>query len=420
MQNASKPQDISQPQEHQAQTDDNALEASRSDTGNRFDSGPEQLTNSRETGENLLERTNLSDHSTALSEVSYGERPQFRVPPCFLSPSPRPSREFIVSQGGKKVKGSNSKSRKSTAKPHTSKVITSLPTPANSSSPARKEMEQSLQLTDNSQASPSPQPSSLTHHQCRIPKPSVVDKPNTEALAAQTPNLVRWKHLKGASNSSRKRLKAVVIENNSSSIVEGSGANKENQHTQQDSSSSITGRLIPDRGSPEPRASNIHRYATEPPKPIAPMSPATAVREATRNLRQLPLLSIGGRTLNQQRTDGPLNPKRERPLWEQTPPPTPQRKRNRDYIPMDERKRLKPERPADMPLDQRLSDEMLIQIGRHPKTYTRHISAPYAFSYTGKLFAEYNRLTKLKDENGNLCWDEALAKRLIRKRSRKR
>ncbi|KAL8904464.1 MAG: hypothetical protein Q9171_007042 [Xanthocarpia ochracea] len=420
LQNPSKPQDISQPQQHQAQTDDTALKASTSDTDNGFDSGPEQLTNSRVTGETLLERTNLSDYSTALPEVSYGERPQFRVPPCFLSPSPRPTREFIFSQGGKKVKGLNIKSRKSRAKPHTSKGTTSLPTPANSSSPTRTEIEQSLQFTDNSQASPSPQPSHLTLHHRRTPKASVVDKPDTEAVAAQTPNLVRSKHSKGASKSSRKRFKAVVVENYPSSTVEGSGADKENQHTQQDSGNSITGRLIPDRGSPEQRANNVHRYATEPPKPIAPMSPATAVREATRNLRQRPLLAISGPTLNQQRTGAPQNNKRERPLWEQTPPPTPQRKRNKRYIPVDERKRLKPERSADVPLDQRVSDEMLIQIGRHPKTYTRHISAPYAFSYTGKLFAEYNRLAESKDEHGKLCWDEALAKRLMGKRSRKR
>ena len=318
------------------------------------------------------------------------------------------------------MKGSNSKSRKSTAKPHTSKVITSLPTPANSSSPTRKEMEQSIQLTDNSQASPPPKPSSLTLHHCHTPKPSVVDKPNTESLAAQAPNLVRSKHSKGASKSSRKRLKAVVIENNSSSTVEGSVADKENQHTQQDSGSSITGGLVPDRGSPERRTNNIHRYATEPPKPIAPMSPATAVREATRSLRQLPLLSIGGPTLNQQRTDGSLNPKRQRPLWEQTPPPTPPDRRTSRYIPAQERKQRRREHTRDVPLTKRESDEKLIEIGRHRLAYIRHISAPYAFSYTGKLFAEYHRLTKLKDENGNLCWDEALAKRLMRKRSRKR
>ncbi|KAL8919775.1 MAG: hypothetical protein Q9172_004829 [Xanthocarpia lactea] len=413
-QNPSKPQEISHPQQHEAQTDDNALEASASDVDNGCDSGPKQLNNSRVTGETLLERTKLSDYSTALSEVWYGERPQFRVPPCFLPPSPRPTR------GGKKVKGSNSKSRKSTAKPHTSKNITGLPTPANSSSPTRTGIEQSLQLTDNSQASPSPQSSSLTLHHCRTPKPGFVDKPNTEALAAQTPNLVRSKHSKGASKSSRKRLKAVVVEKCSSSTVEGSGADKENQRTQQDSGSSITGRLIPDRGSPERRANNIHRYATEPPKPIAPMSPATAVREATRNLRQRPLLDISGPTLNQQRTCAPHNNKRKRPLWEQTPPPTPQRKRSRDYVPVEERKRLKPERHADVPLDQRLSDEILIQIGRHPKKYTRHISAPYAFSYWGNLYSEYNYLAKAKGEDGKLLWDEALSKRLMRRRSKKK
>ncbi|KAL8856770.1 MAG: hypothetical protein Q9178_006607 [Gyalolechia marmorata] len=411
LQNPGKPQGISQPQQQKAHTDDNALEVF---TDNGFHSGPERLTNSPVTSETLLERTNLSDYSTVLSEVSYGERPQFRVPPCFLSTSPRPTRDFTVSQGEKKVKGSNSKSRKSTAKPHTSKDATGLPTPANSSSPTRTELEQSLQLTDNSQASPSPQPSSLTLQHCRTPKPSVVDKSNTEALAAQTSNLVKSKHSKGASKSSRKRLKAVVIENYSSSTVEGSGADERNQDTKLDPGSSLTGRLTPDRGSPERRANNIHRrYATEPPNPIAPMSPATAVREATRNLRQRPLLAISGPTLNQQRIDARHSSKRKRPLWEQTPPPTPKHKRKKRYIPVVERKRLRPERPANVALDQRLADEELIQIGRHPKTYIRHISAPYAFSYTGRLFEEYRRLTKLKDEDGNPLWDEALTKRLV-------
>lgn len=53
----------------------------------------------------------------------------------------------------------------------------------------------------------------------------------------------------------------------------------------------------------------------------------------------------------------------------------------------------------------RLSDTELIQIGKKINHYERHRGAPYAFSWRGRLYAEYDYLLDWVDERGRAGWD---------------
>lgn len=64
-----------------------------------------------------------------------------------------------------------------------------------------------------------------------------------------------------------------------------------------------------------------------------------------------------------------------------------------------------PKLDRDVPHHLRESDEVLLDIGKNPKRYQRHRLAPYAFSYVGRLYAEYTRLLTARDEEGNNVWD---------------
>ena len=53
----------------------------------------------------------------------------------------------------------------------------------------------------------------------------------------------------------------------------------------------------------------------------------------------------------------------------------------------------------------RLSDAELIEIGKRINGYERHTGAPYAFSWRGRLYAEYDYLMDLVDNRGRAGWD---------------
>lgn len=71
-----------------------------------------------------------------------------------------------------------------------------------------------------------------------------------------------------------------------------------------------------------------------------------------------------------------------------------------------------PELDADTPYEYRHSDEELIFIGRRTPGYKRHEEAPYAFTWWGRLRAEYDRLLTMRDEDGEPEWDAKLIARL--------
>ena len=68
------------------------------------------------------------------------------------------------------------------------------------------------------------------------------------------------------------------------------------------------------------------------------------------------------------------------------------RKRNRK--PVVERKRNLPELSRDVPAHLRLPDADLIAIGRKSNHYERHVAAPYAFTWRGRLLAQYDYLLR--------------------------
>ena len=71
------------------------------------------------------------------------------------------------------------------------------------------------------------------------------------------------------------------------------------------------------------------------------------------------------------------------------PPPLPHKPKSKSIA---QQKLEKPELSADVPVDQRLPEADIIDLGRRKLAYTRHESAPYAFNYRGKLRKEYKHL----------------------------
>ena len=68
--------------------------------------------------------------------------------------------------------------------------------------------------------------------------------------------------------------------------------------------------------------------------------------------------------------------------------------RKRKRKPVAERKRDLPELSRDVPAHLRLPDADLIAIGRNTSPYERHRAAPYAFTWRGRLLAEYDYLLR--------------------------
>ena len=67
--------------------------------------------------------------------------------------------------------------------------------------------------------------------------------------------------------------------------------------------------------------------------------------------------------------------------------------------------RLPPLPRAVPPGTTRLSDEELIEIGKKINGYERHTGAPYAFSWRGRLYADYDYLMDWVDDGGRAGWD---------------
>jgi len=70
--------------------------------------------------------------------------------------------------------------------------------------------------------------------------------------------------------------------------------------------------------------------------------------------------------------------------------------------------------PRDVPHHLRLPDSMLIEIGREICGYERHKRAPYAFSWHGRLWSEYDHLLTGVDEHNDRVWDYKTISRLKR------
>ena len=68
--------------------------------------------------------------------------------------------------------------------------------------------------------------------------------------------------------------------------------------------------------------------------------------------------------------------------------------RKRHRKPVAERKRNLPELSRDVPAHLRLPDADLVAIGRKSNHYERHAAAPYAFTWRGRLLAEYDYLLR--------------------------
>lgn len=82
------------------------------------------------------------------------------------------------------------------------------------------------------------------------------------------------------------------------------------------------------------------------------------------------------------------------------PPPIPPRKKRS----IAEQKLSKPEFPADVPREERLPEAEIIDLGRRKVAYDRHKSAPYAFTYRGKLHKEYRHLLTKVGQDGKTVW----------------
>ena len=71
----------------------------------------------------------------------------------------------------------------------------------------------------------------------------------------------------------------------------------------------------------------------------------------------------------------------------------------------EERKRRYPELSRDVPMEQRLPDRRLNEVGKQIYRHRRHVGASYAFSYRDRLYAEYNYLLDVLNADGGQAWD---------------
>lgn len=296
-------------------------------------------------------------------------------------------------------------------------ITNSLPTPANSSSPTRAVTEGSPQLLDDDQAPHSSQLFSPIPSHDSARRPLSPNTSNVTTLEAPNSKDPRLKSSDSAAISSHETLAPVIVKTNSSS-VEDSGIHEAHQDTEPDDNSSNTRRLIHHGEFPAQRAKAFRRrHATEPLHSPKLMSPVKALKKASQHPTRKPLFPSSDSTLNQQQTPPAVrtNPKPARPLWEQTPPPTPPNTRKKRYVPADERKQRNPELSRHVLPKDREPDDKLIEYGRLRQTYDRHLAAPYAFRYCGKLWADYHYLAELRGGDGRLLWDEVLGRRLRKK-----
>lgn len=91
-----------------------------------------------------------------------------------------------------------------------------------------------------------------------------------------------------------------------------------------------------------------------------------------------------------------------------------QRRRKKEKTRAERKATDRPEIPRDVPMDLRRSDPFLLKVGKIVNPYERHVEAPYAFAWSGRLYAEYNRLLTEKDEHGGLVFTKEEIRRLTK------
>ena len=69
-----------------------------------------------------------------------------------------------------------------------------------------------------------------------------------------------------------------------------------------------------------------------------------------------------------------------------------------------ERQLRYPKLNRNVPEHLRLPDEDIIEIGRAINGYEKHVQAPYAFSWRGRLYSRYKHLLARRDGNGSTVW----------------
>ena len=365
-------------------------------------------------------RPNLGDCIKSTSQRSSDERPQFRVPPGFpCPPLTEATGDSVTSSEEIRLKGSRSKSLKYSENIQSHKSIPSLPTPANSSCPIRPEGNDFQQPTNDHQASHSSQQLFSTPVHVSKKQTDLPDQGSHATLASTHSNNGSLQNAESAGNPPKRPSGAVVHESNPSTSSE---AHKARKHVQQ-KDSTLTEQHINGAQSLRRHAKSIRRrHATEPPHSPKLMTPVKALRNLPQNPTREPLFPIPNlNTLNHQTPTSPVvgppnnPPSTARPLWQRTPPPTPPNTRRKNYVPADERKQSKPVLSRHVPPRDREPDEKLIEYGRLKCTYDRHLAAPYAFRWCGKLYHEYRYLVGLRGKGGELLWDEALGRRLGKK-----
>ncbi|KAL8883126.1 MAG: hypothetical protein Q9192_007433, partial [Flavoplaca navasiana] len=353
----------------------------------------------RKPKETLATRTKSDDLTKSPSQRSSDERPRFRVPPGFpCSPMKESTGDTAITNKENQLKGLRSKSHKYAVIIQTHKTISSLPTPANSSSPSRAEGNNFHQVTNDDQASHSSQQLSSTPYHVSKQQPDLTDRAGHATLASSHANNGSLQNAESAGSPPKRPSGAVVHDNNPSTSSKVHKAWK-NAHR---NNSTTTKNHINTTKSPRRQAKSFHRrHATEPPHSPKLMTPVKALKNLSQNPTRKPLFPITNlNTLNQQKSTPPVvgQPTNPRPLWQRTPPPTPPNARRKSYIPADKRKQSKPVLSRHVPPRDRESDEKLIAYGRLKCTYDRHLAAPYAFRWCGKLYHEYRYLVALRDE----------------------
>lgn len=80
----------------------------------------------------------------------------------------------------------------------------------------------------------------------------------------------------------------------------------------------------------------------------------------------------------------------------------------------EQQKLTKPELSRHVARHLRLPEERIIEIGRTVESYERHKAAPYAFSWSGRLYAKYHHLLEQKKADGELVWTWQQISRITR------
>ena len=334
-----------------------------------------------------------------------------------LSPLTKSARDPKITGGKIRTKESSSKSHECSAVTESCNAAISLTKPASSSPPVQAWTEDLLQLPDNDDEAPRSSPTPTPSHNIAR-QPQSVNTSNKTSLAA--PDSINPRLESTSSAATPSRGTPALLEPDSSS-VEVPSTHEARQETPPANDITTPRKLIQEGKSPSRHAKPLRRrFATEPLHSPKLMSPVKALKQASQLPPRNPLFPVRESVLNRHQTP-PAAVRRPNNNNNTNNPPTtaarpPPRKRTKRYIPVAELKARKPERNrhAILPQD-REPDAKLIEYGRLPAPYDRHLAAPYAFRYCGKLRAAFRYLAALRDEEGRLLWDERLGRRLRKK-----